>query len=45
MQTTAAAQRQVAKIPKEFNPRIMPDGRSMEITGTETGKKEVWKTY
>ena len=42
---TAAAQRQVAKIPKEFKPRIMPDGRSIEITGTKTGKKEVWKTY
>lgn len=42
---TAAAQRQVAKIPKEFKPRIMPDGRSIEITGTETGKKEVWKIY
>ena len=45
LKPTAAAQRQVAKIPKEFNPRIMPDGRSIEITGTETGKKEVWKTY
>ena len=42
---TAAAQRQVAQIPKEFKPRIMPDGRSIEITGIETGKKEVWKTY
>lgn len=42
---TAAALRQVAKIPKEFKPRIMPDGRSIEITGTDTGKKEVWKTY
>ena len=45
LKPTAAAQRQVAKIPKEFKPRIMPDGRSIEITGTETGKKEVWKTY
>ena len=42
---TAAALRQVASIPKEFKPRIMSDGRSIEITGTETGKKEVWKTY
>ncbi len=42
---TAAALRQVASIPKEFKPRIMPDGRSIEITGTKTGKKEVWKTY
>jgi hypothetical protein len=45
LKPTAAAQRQVAKIPKEFKPRIMPDGRSIEITGTETGNKEVWKTY
>ena len=45
LKPTAAAQRQVAKIPKEFKPRIMPDGRSIEITGIETGKKEVWKTY
>ena len=38
---TAAAQRQVTKIPKEFKPRIMPDGRSIEITGTETGKRSM----
>lgn len=42
---TSAALRQVAPIPKEFKPRIMADGRSIEITGTKTGKKEVWKTY
>ena len=28
-------------IPKEFKPRIMPDGRSIEVTGLN-GKKEVW---
>ena len=40
-----AAMRKMAEIPKEFNPKLMPDGRSIEITGTETGKKEVWKVY
>ena len=45
LKPTAAALREVAEIPKEFKPRIMPDGRSIEITGLKTGKKEVWKTY
>ena len=43
LKPTAAALREVADIPKEYKPRIMPDGRSIEITGTKTGKKEVWR--
>ena len=44
LKPTADAQRRFAEIPKEFKPRIMPDGRSIEVTG-RNGKKEVWKTY
>ena len=44
LKPTAEALRRVADIPKEFKPRIMPDGRSIEVTGLN-GKKEVWKGY
>ena len=39
---TDAALRNLAKIPKEANPRILSDGRSIELTG-KNGVKEIWK--